>query len=162
MSMERTNIRYVTPEQLPEPMDLAVMDLSFISLRLVLPAVRALSVRGAGRSDVPTVGWTLGPDETATLPAALHAAEGETLELFAPGWRDASDGRPDELPFLVSLLEENAFGETTTDRIALVRERPDGALLVGPLPAGDYRLFLRALGRGVAIRVTRPFPAAAA
>ncbi len=41
-SMERTNIRYVTPEQIPEKLDLAVMDLSFISLRLVLPVVRAL------------------------------------------------------------------------------------------------------------------------
>ena len=42
VSMERTNIRYVTHEQIPEEMDLAVMDLSFISLRLVLPAVREL------------------------------------------------------------------------------------------------------------------------
>ncbi len=42
VSMERTNIRYVTHEQIPEEMDLAVMDLSFISLRLVLPAVRDL------------------------------------------------------------------------------------------------------------------------
>lgn len=40
--MERTNIRYVTGEQIPEPLDLAVMDLSFISLKLVLPPVRAL------------------------------------------------------------------------------------------------------------------------
>ena len=40
--MERTNIRYVTREQIPEVLDLAVMDLSFISLRLVLPAVREL------------------------------------------------------------------------------------------------------------------------
>ena len=37
--MERTNIRYVTPEQIPEQADLAVMDLSFISLKLVLPPV---------------------------------------------------------------------------------------------------------------------------
>ena len=42
VSMERTNVRHLTPEQLPERMDLAVMDLSFISLRLVLPAVREL------------------------------------------------------------------------------------------------------------------------
>ncbi len=42
VSMERTNIRYVTPEQIPEALDLAVMDLSFISLRLVLPAVCGL------------------------------------------------------------------------------------------------------------------------
>lgn len=40
--MERTNIRYVTPEQLGEPLDLSVIDVSFISLRLVLPAIKAL------------------------------------------------------------------------------------------------------------------------
>ena len=39
VSMERTNVRYLTPEQIPELLDLAVMDLSFISLRLILPAV---------------------------------------------------------------------------------------------------------------------------
>ena len=37
--MERTNIRYVTPEDLGEPLDLSVVDVSFISLRQVLPAV---------------------------------------------------------------------------------------------------------------------------
>ena len=40
--MERTNIRYVTPEDLGEPLDLSVVDVSFISLRLVLPAVQKL------------------------------------------------------------------------------------------------------------------------
>ena len=45
--MERTNIRYVTPEQIPEPIELAVIDVSFISLRLVLPAVRPLLREGA-------------------------------------------------------------------------------------------------------------------
>ncbi|HXN58092.1 MAG TPA: TlyA family RNA methyltransferase, partial [Candidatus Angelobacter sp.] len=38
--MERVNIRYL--DQLPVPADLAVIDVSFISLRLVLPAVREL------------------------------------------------------------------------------------------------------------------------
>ena len=42
VNMERTNLRYVTPEQIPEVLDLAVMDVSFISIRLVLPAVREL------------------------------------------------------------------------------------------------------------------------
>ncbi len=42
VNMERTNLRYVTPEQIPERLDLAVMDVSFISIRLVLPAVREL------------------------------------------------------------------------------------------------------------------------
>lgn len=40
--MERTNIRYVTHEQIPDIIELAVIDVSFISLKIVLPAVRAL------------------------------------------------------------------------------------------------------------------------
>ena len=40
--MERTNIRYVTPEDIGEPLDLSVIDVSFISLRIVLPAIRNL------------------------------------------------------------------------------------------------------------------------
>ena len=40
--MERTNARNLTPDMFPEPMDMAVMDMSFISLRLVLPAVKSL------------------------------------------------------------------------------------------------------------------------
>jgi len=42
VTMERTNIRYVTPEQLGEPLDLSVVDVSFISLKIVLPAIKAL------------------------------------------------------------------------------------------------------------------------
>ena len=42
INLERTNLRYVTGEQIPELMDLAVMDVSFISIKLVLPAVKAL------------------------------------------------------------------------------------------------------------------------
>ncbi len=40
--MERTNIRYLTPEDLGEPLDLSVVDVSFISLRIVLPTIRNL------------------------------------------------------------------------------------------------------------------------
>lgn len=40
--MERTNIRYVKPEDLGEPLDLSVIDVSFISLKIVLSAIRAL------------------------------------------------------------------------------------------------------------------------
>ena len=42
VNLERTNARYLTAEQIPEPLDLAVMDLAFISIRLVLPAVHSL------------------------------------------------------------------------------------------------------------------------
>ena len=40
--MERTNIRYVTPEQLGEALDLSVVDVSFISLKIVLPVIKTL------------------------------------------------------------------------------------------------------------------------
>lgn len=40
--MERTNARTLSPEMFPVKMALAVMDMSFISLKLVLPAVRSL------------------------------------------------------------------------------------------------------------------------
>lgn len=35
--MERTNARLLKPEDIPEPLDLAVIDASFISLRLLIP-----------------------------------------------------------------------------------------------------------------------------
>lgn len=44
--MEKKNIRYLQPEELPERPGLAVVDVSFISLRLVLPKVRDLLADG--------------------------------------------------------------------------------------------------------------------
>ena len=41
-NMERTNIRHVTPEALGELVDFASIDVAFISLAKVLPAVRSL------------------------------------------------------------------------------------------------------------------------
>ena len=40
--MERTNIRYVTPDDLGEPLDLSVIDVSFIGLEIVLPTIKTL------------------------------------------------------------------------------------------------------------------------
>jgi 23S rRNA (cytidine1920-2'-O)/16S rRNA (cytidine1409-2'-O)-methyltransferase len=45
--LERTNIRYVDRAAVPEPVDLAVIDVSFISLTQVLPAVIHLLNRSA-------------------------------------------------------------------------------------------------------------------
>lgn len=42
INLERTNIRYVTREQIPEPVDFISVDVSFISLKLVLPVAAAL------------------------------------------------------------------------------------------------------------------------
>ena len=40
--MERTNARYLTREQIPEPLDFVSVDVSFISLGLIFPALRPL------------------------------------------------------------------------------------------------------------------------
>jgi 23S rRNA (cytidine1920-2'-O)/16S rRNA (cytidine1409-2'-O)-methyltransferase len=45
--IDRTNIRHMEPTRIPERCTLAVTDVSFISLRLVLPAMPALLVPGA-------------------------------------------------------------------------------------------------------------------
>jgi 23S rRNA (cytidine1920-2'-O)/16S rRNA (cytidine1409-2'-O)-methyltransferase len=78
VSMERTNLREL--RQLPEPIDLATLDLSFISLGLVLPMVRTLLGDDgrvvalvkpqfeAGRDDVPRGGVVTDP---ATWERAL-------------------------------------------------------------------------------------------
>lgn len=52
VSMERTNARHITAATLPEPIDLAVIDVSFISLRLVLGPVVSTFGSGAGAGDI--------------------------------------------------------------------------------------------------------------
>lgn len=44
--MERTNIRYVRPEDLPSPPSLITVDVSFISLSLVLPVLKEILAPG--------------------------------------------------------------------------------------------------------------------
>ena len=47
--MERTNARYLTKEQIPQELDFFSVDVSFISLHLILPAVRPL-IRAGGQA----------------------------------------------------------------------------------------------------------------
>ncbi len=87
VSMERTNLRELT--RLPEPIELATLDLSFISLRLVLPAVRRLLAEGgrvvalvkpqfeAGREDVPRGGVVREPETWRRVLADVAAGAGE-------------------------------------------------------------------------------------
>lgn len=42
VNLERTNIRYITKEQVPDVLDFASIDVSFISLKLVLPVAKEL------------------------------------------------------------------------------------------------------------------------
>ena len=47
--LDRVNIRLAPPDLLPEPADIVVIDVSFISLRLVLPALPPLAQAGRAR-----------------------------------------------------------------------------------------------------------------
>lgn len=47
IALERTNARYLTHEQVPDELDFASVDVSFISLRLILPALRGV-IRDGG------------------------------------------------------------------------------------------------------------------
>ncbi len=48
LNLERTNIRYVKPEDIGMAVDFASIDVSFISLKIVLPAVKQLLNQAAG------------------------------------------------------------------------------------------------------------------
>lgn len=88
VNMERTNIRYISREQISEEIDLAVTDLSFISLKLVLPAICALLKDGgelvclikpqfeAGREEVGKKG--------VVRDKKVHLAVIESILDFAP------------------------------------------------------------------------------
>lgn len=47
VNMERTNFRYVTAEQIPEKLQFASVDVSFISLSIIVPVMRNLMQDGA-------------------------------------------------------------------------------------------------------------------
>ena len=90
--LEKTNARYLTNEQIPEPADIVVCDASFISLKTVLPAALALAKPGAylvalikpqfeaGRALVGSGGVVRDPD--------VHAAVCEDIRT----WLDGRDG----------------------------------------------------------------------
>ena len=126
--------------------------------RIALETLRdTMSIRAEG-----LVQWRVAPPEASVIPTFLSAAEGETFTIHAPGYRGEALPLRDQIPIWVSLLEMNSLRETTTNRIDAVRQGPGDTLLVGPLPAGDYELLLRATGHRIVLLVTRPYPVATA
>lgn len=89
VNLERTNLRYVTAEQIPELMDLAVMDVSFISVKLVLPAVRALLKSDADYILLIKPQFEAGKEEVdkghgVVRDKAVHKSVVESVLAFAP------------------------------------------------------------------------------
>ena len=98
--MERTNARYLTHEQIPDELDFASVDVSFISLKLILPALAGLLKPDghavclvkpqfeAGREKVGKKGVVRDP---ATHREVLKMAEGYAMaNHFTPAGLDFS------------------------------------------------------------------------
>jgi 23S rRNA (cytidine1920-2'-O)/16S rRNA (cytidine1409-2'-O)-methyltransferase len=118
VSMERTNLREL--RELPEPLDLATLDLSFIGLSLVLPAVRNLLTDAgrvvalvkpqfeAGREDVPRGGVVTDPAVWARVLRSVVAAA-QDIGLQAHGViRSPITGSNGNVEFLVALASGEA------------------------------------------------------
>jgi 23S rRNA (cytidine1920-2'-O)/16S rRNA (cytidine1409-2'-O)-methyltransferase len=113
VSMESTNLRELAT--LPERVDLATLDLSFISLRLVLPAVRNLLADDgrvvalvkpqfeAGRDDVPRGGVVRDPEVWQRVLVEVGSAAGETGLAPHRAIRSPITGSDGNVEFLVDL-----------------------------------------------------------
>lgn len=88
INLERTNLRYITEEQIPELLDLAVMDVSFISIKLVLPAVKNLLKPDADIVCLIKPQFEAGRDEVGkkgvVRDAAVHKEVIQSILDFAP------------------------------------------------------------------------------
>jgi 23S rRNA (cytidine1920-2'-O)/16S rRNA (cytidine1409-2'-O)-methyltransferase len=137
VSMERTNLR--TLRELPEPIDLATLDLSFISLRLVLPAVKELLTDDgrivalvkpqfeAGKEDVPRGGVVRDPAVwQRVLEEVMWAAEGDDARLHAfRAIRSPILGADGNVEFLVDLRRQVGDAQEIADYIVSVVEAID-------------------------------------
>lgn len=98
---EHVNARHLTPADLPEPIDVCVIDVSFISLTLILPPAAAL-VRGGGvivalikpqfelrREDVGAGGIVRDPARHAAAVEKIRAFVGESPRLEWAGCIDS-------------------------------------------------------------------------
>ena len=87
INLERTNFRFVTNEQIPEPVDFAGVDVSFISLRLILPVLLALLKNDAQAVCLIKPQFEAGRGEVGekgvVRDAAIHTEVVEGLSAFA-------------------------------------------------------------------------------
>jgi 23S rRNA (cytidine1920-2'-O)/16S rRNA (cytidine1409-2'-O)-methyltransferase len=132
VSMERTNLREL--RELPEPIDLATLDLSFISLRLVLPAVRSLlNETGrivalvkpqfeAGREDVPRGGVVTDPAVWERALRDVADAAKEAGFQASRAIRSPITGADGNVEFLVDLRRQAGDDDDVASYIVSVEE----------------------------------------
>ena len=139
-SMERVNARSLTPAMFPEGPTLAVMDVSFISIRLILPALFGLLGPGGRVISLVKPQFEAGRQHVGkggiVSKAETHRAVLKEIVDFMPelGWRVAGldfspiAGGDGNLEFLADIAPEGRCEATVDDAlIAKVVRRAHGA-----------------------------------
>jgi 23S rRNA (cytidine1920-2'-O)/16S rRNA (cytidine1409-2'-O)-methyltransferase len=84
--IERTNIRHMAPDAVPGPVDLIVIDVSFISLKIAAPAALSFGRPGGDLVALIKPQFEVGKGQVGkggvVRDPALHAAVVETLKAF--------------------------------------------------------------------------------
>ncbi|MBI2873536.1 MAG: TlyA family RNA methyltransferase [Firmicutes bacterium] len=150
---ERSNARYLRPGDLPEPVEIAVIDVSFISLGLVLPAVRPLLAPDgqvlalvkpqfeAGRSQVGKRGVVRSPEVHREVLVRVAAAAEEAGFSIAGVTPSPLKGPEGNLEFFIRLVPGSA----------VVPQAPRGDRLTGDVLTEVIRRAVEA-GHGLGIK----------
>lgn len=127
--MERTNARYLTPEQLPLHPTVTVMDVSFISIKLILPVAAALMGDQGVFYTLIKPQFEAGKDRVGkkgvVREAKVHEDVIKSIVAFAPtfGWQvQALDFSPitgpeGNIEFLAKITKKTAEDEPCTDEM---------------------------------------------
>ena len=134
--MERTNARYLTKDMFPDPPDTAVMDVSFISIRLIIPVLfEILGEKGklytlikpqfeAGRDKIGKNG-VVRDSETheEVLNGIIQFAEEKGLHVYHIDFSPIT-GPEGNIEFLAEIRKKDGFlkGITTDDIHSVVSE----------------------------------------
>lgn len=124
--MERTNFRYVTPEDFPRGLpDFASIDVSFISLRLILPVLKNLLISGsdvvalikpqfeAGKEQVGKKGIVRDPKiHEEVINKIKQIATGEGYDVNALSYSPITGGEGN-IEFLIHLKWEGSQSQGT-------------------------------------------------
>ena len=138
VNIERCNLRYLTEEQVPEKLDLAVMDVSFISIRLILPVIRPFLKEDAdflclikpqfeaGRGQVGKKGIVREPEiHFDVIRACLDAAAEDGYAVKGLDWSPIR-GADGNIEFLCHLKNAESVEKTPDSVIAAVVEAAHG------------------------------------
>ena len=138
VNIERCNLRYLTEEQVPEKLDLAVMDVSFISIRLILPVIRPFLKEDAdficlikpqfeaGRGQVGKKGIVREPAiHFDVIRACLDAAQEDGYAVKGLDWSPIR-GADGNIEFLCHLKKSDSAEKTPDSVIAAVVDAAHG------------------------------------